>query len=61
MPKIKNHLDKKVNAYIDNLFSGISPTQQLYDLKEELVTNIKEKLPITLPVEWTKSKPIKRQ
>lgn len=44
MPKIKNFLDKKVNAYIDNLFSGVGPTQQLYDLKEELVTNIKEKI-----------------
>ncbi|NLM10042.1 MAG: hypothetical protein GX213_04545 [Clostridiaceae bacterium] len=44
MPKISDHLDKKVNAYIDNLFSGVGPTQQLYDLKEELATNIKEKI-----------------
>lgn len=44
MSKIKNCLDKKVNAYIDNLFSGIGATQQLFDLKEELATNIKEKI-----------------
>ena len=43
MSKIENRLDKKVRAYIDNLFSGVGPSQQLFDLKEELVINIKEK------------------
>lgn len=43
MAKIENRLDKKVTAYIDNLFSGVGPSQQLFDLKEELAINIKEK------------------
>ncbi|SFG11767.1 hypothetical protein SAMN05660649_00742 [Desulfotomaculum arcticum] len=43
MAKIENRLDKKVTAYIDNLFSGVGPNQQLFDLKEELAINIKEK------------------
>ncbi|WP_347488465.1 permease prefix domain 1-containing protein [Desulfoscipio sp. XC116] len=43
MAKIENRLDKKVTAYIDNLFSGLGPSQQLFDLKEELAINIKEK------------------
>jgi hypothetical protein len=41
---LKNEkLDKKVNAYIENLFSGVGASQQLFDLKEELATNLKEK------------------
>lgn len=44
MSKIKNPLDIKVDAYIDNLFSGVGATQQLFDLKEELATNMKEKI-----------------
>ncbi|MDD4802200.1 MAG: permease prefix domain 1-containing protein [Syntrophomonas sp.] len=36
--------NKKVTAYIDNLFSGVGASQQLFDLKEELVTNLKEKI-----------------
>lgn len=44
MPKIENSLDKKIKSYIDNLFAGVGETQQLYDLKEELVVNIKEKI-----------------
>ncbi|WP_006524602.1 permease prefix domain 1-containing protein [Desulfoscipio gibsoniae] len=43
MAKIENRLDKKVTAYIDNLFSGVGPSQQLFDLEEELAINIKEK------------------
>lgn len=43
MSKIKNHLDKKIYAYIDKLFSGVGATQQLFELKEELAINIKEK------------------
>ncbi|MGI5910965.1 MAG: permease prefix domain 1-containing protein [Syntrophomonadaceae bacterium] len=42
---LKNeNIDKKVRAYIDNLFSGVGTSQQLFDLKEELATNIKEKI-----------------
>jgi hypothetical protein len=44
MLKIKNQLDKKISAYIDNLFSGVGETQQLFELKEELAINIKEKI-----------------
>lgn len=43
MSKNENGLNNKVTAYIDNLFSGVGPSQQLFDLKEELATNIKEK------------------
>jgi len=43
MSKIKNHLDKKIWAYIDKLFSGVGATQQLFELKEELAVNIREK------------------
>lgn len=41
-----NHdpINKKVTIYIDNLFAGVGPSQQLFDLKEELVTNLKEKI-----------------
>lgn len=42
--KNENAVDKKVNSYIDNLFSGVGPTQQLFELKEELAVNIKEKI-----------------
>lgn len=41
--KNQNHLDKKICAYIDRLFSGVGATQQLFELKEELAINIKEK------------------
>jgi hypothetical protein len=40
----KKDLDKKVNSYIDQLFSGVGESQQLFDLKEELATNLKEKI-----------------
>ncbi|KMJ57612.1 hypothetical protein AB685_16575 [Bacillus sp. LL01] len=36
--------DKKVQAYVDGLFSGVGESQQLFDLKEELTTNLKEKI-----------------
>lgn len=38
-----DNMDKKVTAYIENLFSGVGASQQLFDLKEELATNLKEK------------------
>lgn len=44
MIKTENSADKKIKAYIDNLFSGVGATQQLFDLKEELLVNIKEKI-----------------
>lgn len=34
----------KVKKYIDHLFSDVEPSQQLFDLKEELITNLKEKI-----------------
>lgn len=37
-------MPNKVKKYIDNLFSGVGATQQLFDLKEELTTNIREKI-----------------
>ncbi|MGI6452284.1 MAG: permease prefix domain 1-containing protein [Syntrophomonadaceae bacterium] len=41
---LKNdNLDKKINSYIESLFAGVGASQQLYDLKEELATNLKEK------------------
>ncbi|MGI6575092.1 MAG: permease prefix domain 1-containing protein [bacterium] len=43
MTKLKDGLDKKIYAYIDNLFSNVGATQQLFELKEELAINIKEK------------------
>ncbi len=44
MSKNENFIENKVKAYIENLFSGIGESQQLFDLKEELATNIKEKV-----------------
>jgi len=46
MPKNdnSNNINKKATTYIDNLFSGVGASQQLFDLKEELVTNLKEKI-----------------
>jgi len=38
-----NSLDKRVSDYIDQLFAVVGATQQLFDLKEELTTNLKEK------------------
>jgi hypothetical protein len=39
-----NYIDNKVKSYIDELFSDVGPSQQLFDLKEELSTNLKEKI-----------------
>ncbi len=39
----QNSLDDKISAYIDSLFSGVGGSQQLFDLKEELAVNLKEK------------------
>jgi hypothetical protein len=40
----ENSMDNKIKQYIDKLFSGVGESQQLFDLKEELSTNMKEKI-----------------
>ncbi len=44
MYKNEKGLDQRIKAYFDNLFSGVGPSQQLFDLKEELTINMKEKI-----------------
>ena len=44
MSNKKNLIDGKVKTYIDNLFSEVGASQQLFDLKEELETNMREKI-----------------
>lgn len=44
MGKNKDALDKKIKTFLDNTFSGVGASQQLFDLKEELTTNLKEKI-----------------
>ncbi len=44
MTKTEIRLDHKITAYFDNLFSGVGSSQQLFELKEELITNMKEKI-----------------
>ena len=44
MGNTEQTLNSKVKKYIDHLFSDVEPSQQLFDLKEELTTNLKEKI-----------------
>ncbi|MFD1426316.1 permease prefix domain 1-containing protein [Kroppenstedtia sanguinis] len=44
MQKNKKMLDEKIERYFDDLFAGVGRSQQLFDLKEELSTNLKEKI-----------------
>lgn len=44
MMKNNDSIDAKIKKYIDNLFADVGPSQQLFDLKEELTINIKEKI-----------------
>jgi hypothetical protein len=44
MSKNENHLEHRITVYFDNLFSGVGSSQQLFELKEELTTNMKEKI-----------------
>lgn len=44
MIKYKNYIDGKLKTFVNNLFSGVGESQQLFDLKEELTTNMKEKI-----------------
>ncbi|WP_173915263.1 permease prefix domain 1-containing protein [Halobacillus sp. Marseille-Q1614] len=41
--KYQSNLDKKIHTYLDREFAGIGESQQLYELKEELAINLKEK------------------
>ena len=44
MTNKKNLTDNKVKKYVDDLFFEVGASQQLFDLKEELTTNMKEKI-----------------
>jgi hypothetical protein len=44
MTKNSNSLDAKVKTYIDKIFANVGASQQLFELKEELATNLKEKI-----------------
>ncbi len=44
MQKNKKALDEKIERYLKDLFAGVGQSQQLFDLKEELSTNLKEKI-----------------
>ncbi|WP_053220007.1 permease prefix domain 1-containing protein [Virgibacillus senegalensis] len=44
MRRTKQDLNQKVRSYVDNLFAGVGESQQLYELKEELTINLKEKI-----------------
>lgn len=37
-------LEQKIKSYIERLFSGVGPSQQLFELKEELATNLNERV-----------------
>ncbi|WP_018924314.1 permease prefix domain 1-containing protein [Salsuginibacillus kocurii] len=39
-----NYIDRKVEQYIEKLFADVGKSQQLIELKEELTTNMKEKV-----------------
>lgn len=44
MLKNKQTIDGKVQKHIEHLFTGVGASQQLFDLKEELATNMREKI-----------------
>jgi hypothetical protein len=41
---MNDSLDRKIREHFDRLFEGVGSSQALYELKEELVTNLKEKI-----------------
>ncbi|MEL7656953.1 MAG: permease prefix domain 1-containing protein, partial [Bacillota bacterium] len=43
MRQTEHELEHKISAYIDALFAGVGASQQLFDLKEEITTNLNEK------------------
>ncbi len=44
MTRNDNRRDKRIVDFIDTLFVEVGPSQQLFDLKEELATNMKERI-----------------
>lgn len=44
MLRNENYVDQKVKSFIEQLFAGVGRSQQLFDLKEELATNLKDKI-----------------
>lgn len=44
MTNKNNFIDIKVKKHFDDLFADVGASQQLFDLKEELATNMKEKI-----------------
>jgi len=44
MTNKKNLIDNKVRKHFDALFSDVGASQQLFELKEELATNMREKM-----------------
>ncbi|GEN46043.1 permease prefix domain 1-containing protein [Alkalibacillus haloalkaliphilus] len=38
------NLNQEVKKYVDDLFNGVGESQQLFDLKQELVTNMHERI-----------------
>ncbi len=44
MLKKNSSIDDKVREYVDDLFSDVGESQQLFDLKEELIINMEEKI-----------------
>ncbi|GAB4074715.1 permease prefix domain 1-containing protein [Barrientosiimonas marina] len=40
----QSNLDYKIQNYIDDLFSDVGKSQDLFEIKEELTTNLKEKV-----------------
>jgi hypothetical protein len=40
----QNSIDTTAKEYVDRLFSGVEPSQQLFDLKEELTISVRERL-----------------
>lgn len=44
MKKAQSQLDHKIKKYLDQLFTGVGESQELHEQKEELFTNLKEKI-----------------
>ena len=44
MTKMSERMESKIKAHFDKLFSGVGPSQELYELKEELTFNLREKI-----------------
>ncbi len=38
------NLDKKIDSYLEDVFKDVGPSQQLFDLKQELRVNMKERI-----------------